>query len=188
MKTAISIVVIMAAAFLAFYSNRPQQTLQPISQTIMKLTSTAFAEGGTIPPEFTCDGANKQPPLAFEAVPAEAKSLVLIMEDPDVPKDLMPEGVFDHLVAFNIPPKTEGIKETDASVPGTLGNNTAGQAAYTGPCPPDREHRYFFRLYALDTQLALKKGATKKEVLEAMEGHAIAKAELMAKYDRQNRE
>ncbi|MDE1875124.1 MAG: YbhB/YbcL family Raf kinase inhibitor-like protein [Patescibacteria group bacterium] len=149
----------------------------------MKLSSPAFAAGGSIPSVYTCDGANSHPPLVFDGVPAEAKSLVLIMDDPDVPKDLVPSGVYDHWVVFNIPPKTTGVAEGSES-PGTLGANGAGQPAYTGPCPPDREHRYFFRLYALDTQLALKKGATKDEVLAAIDGHVISKAELMAKYAR----
>jgi Raf kinase inhibitor-like YbhB/YbcL family protein len=153
----------------------------------MKLTSAAFAPGGAIPEQYTCDGANSHPPLAFEDVPAEAKSLALIMDDSDVPRDRIPSGVFDHWVVFNIPPKTEGITE-GGQVPGTPGKNGREQDAYTGPCPPDKEHRYFFRLYALDTQLALKKGATKQDVLSAIEGHVIAQAELMGTYNRpQNR-
>ncbi len=181
------VVSIAAALILAFYQRPPNDT-PDMAQTNMKLTSPAFGPGEPIPSVYTCDGANKLPPLSFEGVPAEAKSLALVADDPDVPKDLMPEGVFDHLVVFNIPPKTEGVKDVDTVVPGTYGNNGAGQAAYAGPCPPDREHRYFFRLYALDTQLALKKGATKKELLEAMEGHVIAKAELMGTYERQKKE
>jgi Raf kinase inhibitor-like YbhB/YbcL family protein len=147
-----------------------------------------------IPAEFTCDGANKNPPLNFEAVSPDAKSLVLIMEDPDVPRDMMPSGVFDHWVVFNISPKVTGVAAhtgmsaavdgVEGKALGTLGANSAGPAVYTGPCPPDREHRYFFRLYALDTQLALKKGAKKEEVLSSMEGHVLAKAELMGKYNR----
>ena len=162
----------------------------------MKISSIAFEDGGLIPAEYTCDGANKNPPLTFEAVPAEAKSLVLIMEDRDDPKDLVPSGVFDHWVVFNISPKVPGVAPLtgmaaaggdvagQTAALGSLGSNTAGQVAYTGPCPPDREHRYFFALYALDTQLALKKGVTKTEVLGAMEGHVIAKAELMGRYNR----
>ncbi|HEU0080588.1 MAG TPA: YbhB/YbcL family Raf kinase inhibitor-like protein [Candidatus Paceibacterota bacterium] len=155
----------------------------------MNITSPAFVPGGSIPPQYTCDatdGVGSHVPLDFQGVPAEAKSLVLIMEDPDVPRDRMPEGVFDHWVVFNIPPKTAGVKEKEieSALPGTYGNNSAGQAAYAGPCPPDRQHRYFFRLYALDTQLALKKGATKKEVQEAMEGHIVAEAELVGVYER----
>lgn len=157
----------------------------------MKIISTAFEQGGLIPADYTCDRpGNKMPPLTFDAVPAEAKSLALIVEDPDAPADKAPNGLFDHLIAFNIPPKTVGVKEVDATVPGTYGTNSAGQTAYMQPCPPAddaREHRYFFRLYALDTQLALKKGASKADVLSAMEGHVIAKAELMGRYAREQK-
>lgn len=149
----------------------------------MKLTSIAFAHDGLIPQFFTCDGKNTHPPLAFHEVPAETQTLALIMDDPDVPRDRIPDGVFDHWVVFNIPPKTTGVSE-NGELPGTYGVNTAGKNAYAGPCPPDREHRYFFRLYALDTHIALTKGATKKELLEAMDGHIIAEAELMARYNR----
>ncbi|MBX4209275.1 YbhB/YbcL family Raf kinase inhibitor-like protein [Candidatus Parcubacteria bacterium] len=151
----------------------------------MKLSSPAFGPNEAIPPQYTCDGANAHPPLAFEGVPPEAKSLVLIMEDPDVPKGIVPGDVFDHWVVFNIPPKTEAAKEGEP-LPGTYGTNSGGQAAYTGPCPPEGEHRYVFRLYALDAQLALKKGAAKKEVLEAIDGHIIAESELVARYERKN--
>ncbi|MBI5134239.1 MAG: YbhB/YbcL family Raf kinase inhibitor-like protein [Candidatus Taylorbacteria bacterium] len=153
----------------------------------MKITSPAFGHEGSIPPQYTCDGENRHVPLDFDAVPAEAKSLVLIAEDIDVPVEIEPSGIFDHWVVFNIPPKTPGAKEVDAVMPGTYGANSAGQTAYIGPCPPEGEHRYYFRLYALDTQLALKKGVKKPEILEAMEGHVIAKAELMGRYERQSK-
>jgi Raf kinase inhibitor-like YbhB/YbcL family protein len=150
----------------------------------MKISSDSFEHGGIIPQKYTCDGDNAHPPLTFDGVPGEAKSLVLIMDDPDVPKDRIPSGVFDHWVVFNIPPRSHGVRETESAIEGTYGQNSREQNAYTGPCPPDREHRYFFKLYALDTQLALKKGAKKADVLEAIEGHVIAKAELMGKYNR----
>lgn len=150
----------------------------------MNITSPVFTDSGSIPSKYTCDGSNTPPPLDFEGVPAEAKSLVLIMDDPDVPWEVLPEGVFDHWVVYNIPPKTGGFKETDTILPGTYGVNSIGQTAYTGPCPPDGAHRYFFRLYALDIQLALKKGASKTEVLAAIEGYVIAQAELMGTYER----
>ncbi|HEY9481164.1 MAG TPA: YbhB/YbcL family Raf kinase inhibitor-like protein [Candidatus Paceibacterota bacterium] len=180
----VTLAIVVLVALIALF-NAPVNTP---ATTTMKLTSIAFEAGGKIPPQYTCDGDNKMMPLSFDGVPAEAKSLALTIDDPDVPKDRVPSGVFDHLVVFNIPPKTEGVKETDTTVPGTYGNNGAGQPAYAGPCPPDREHRYFFRLYALDTQLALKKGATKEELLADMEGHVIAKAELMGTYERQQKE
>jgi Raf kinase inhibitor-like YbhB/YbcL family protein len=149
----------------------------------MKLTSPAFAENGAIPPTHTCDGSNQSPPLIFTGIPPEAKSLVLIMDDSDVPKDLLPSGVFDHWIVFNIPPDTAGVGANE-TLRGIHGANSAGQAKYTGPCPPDREHRYFFRLYALDAELELPKGASKAEVLKAMVGHILTNAQLMGRYNR----
>lgn len=149
----------------------------------MKLTSSAFKEKGIIPSLYTCEGKNINPPLEFQGVPAAAKSLVLIMDDPDVPRTLRPDGMYDHWVVFNIPPATKSIPE-HAKPPGIQGMNTAGKSQYIGPCPPDREHRYFFKLYALDTLLQLFATATKKEVEAAMKGHILAHAELMGKYEK----
>lgn len=151
--------------------------------TLMKITSPVFAHNETIPTEYTCDGRNVGPPLVFDNVPEGTRSLALIMDDPDVPTDRRPSGVFDHWVVFNMPPDTSGI-DVNEIPPGIHGANSAGRSVYTGPCPPDREHRYFFRLYALDDMLALDQGATKEEVLEAMQGHILAEAELMGRYDR----
>jgi hypothetical protein len=118
--------------------------------------------------------------------PAQTKSLVLIMDDPDVPRSIKPDGVFDHWVLFNIPPDTKIIAE-GGSV-GTPGKNSVGQHTYTGPCPPPQfepaEHRYVFTLYALDTLLPLSAGATKAEVLQAAEGHIIAHTMLTGRYQR----
>ncbi len=139
----------------------------------MKLTSTAFTEGKSIPKKYTCQGDNVPPPLEFHDIPAAAVSLVLIMDDPDVPKTLRPDGMYDHWVVFNF---------LHSIADGVHGKNTAGQNKYTGPCPPDREHRYFFKLYALDTKLSLKEGATKKEVEAAMRRHILAEAVLMGRY------
>lgn len=148
----------------------------------MKLTSSAFKDHGIIPSVYTCEGKNINPPLAISAVPSEAKSLVLINDDPDVPKTLRPEGVYDHWIVFNIPPETRAIAE-NSTPPGIQGRSTNGKNHYVGPCPPDREHRYFFKLYALDTLLKLTAGATKKEVEQAMRGHIIAQCELMGRYE-----
>ena len=153
----------------------------------LTLTSAAFADGGTIPAKYTCDGDPKlSPPLSFGGVPEGAKSLVLIMDDPDVPKALRPDGVFDHWVLFNIPADTTTIAE-DAVV-GTPGSNSRGEARYTGPCPPPqyepREHRYIFKLYALRAPLALSTGATKREVLDALAPLVIEEAELTGHYAR----
>ncbi|MBI5392271.1 YbhB/YbcL family Raf kinase inhibitor-like protein [Candidatus Woesearchaeota archaeon] len=152
----------------------------------MKLTSKSFEQGTLIPSKFTCDGNNTNPALEFKDVPANAKSLVLIMDDPDIPafvKEKYSIQVWDHWVVFNIPAETRAVNE-GSNPKGLFGVNTGGKKTYGGPCPPDKEHRYFFKLYALDTMLSLKEGATKKEVEQAMEGHILAKAELMGLYER----
>ena len=156
----------------------------------MKLTSSVFTNGGKIPSTYTCDGANINPPLTIADVPANAKSLVLLMDDPDIPeiaKKNFKVEVWDHWVVFNIPPQLREIAQATNPL-GTLGKNTRGNLTYGGPCPPPEyqpsEHRYFFTLYALDTMLNLKEGATKKEVERAMQGHILAQTELMGKYER----
>jgi len=150
----------------------------------MKLTSSAFQNGGKIPMKYTCDGPNICPPLAISDVPAETKSLVIIMDDPDVPKSIRSDGMWDHWVVFNIPPHVRKITEGNEPE-GTPGKGTGGNQNYYGPCPPDREHRYFFKLYALDAKLDIPALSSKKQVEKAMAGHSIAKAELMGKYERQ---
>ena len=152
----------------------------------MKLTSPAFSEGGKIPSKYTCDGQNINPALVFSNVSVKAKSLVLIMDDPDIPdfvKQKFSIQVWDHWVIFNLPPETKGMAE-GKNPPGLLGRTTRGNNSYGGPCPPDREHRYFFKLYALDTELDLPEGATKVEVEKAMNGHILAEAKLMGRYER----
>jgi len=156
------------------------------SSMSFSLTSPAFSQGGSIPSQYTCDGANTSPPIVFGDVPEGTKSLALIMDDPDVPKQLRSDGVFDHWVMFNIPSTTTVIVEGETV--GTLGLNDAGKPAYTGPCPPSQyepsEHRYFIRAYALDTTLTLPEKSSKSAVLAAMEGHVLGETELMGKYKR----
>ncbi|MCA9914742.1 MAG: YbhB/YbcL family Raf kinase inhibitor-like protein, partial [Anaerolineae bacterium] len=124
------------------------------------------------------------PALEISGVPEGAKALVLIMDDPDVPTRLREDGMWDHWVVFNIPPETDRIKE--ATEPeGTHGKGTGGNFEYYGPCPPDRQHRYFFKLYALDAKLKLPEGASKKDVEQAMQGHILEQTELMGLYERQ---
>ena len=154
---------------------------------LFSLTSSAFEPNGRIPSKYTCDGDKTiNPPLEFSGIPEGAKSLVLIMDDPDVPKMLRPDGVFDHWVVFNIPPDAKGIAENETV--GTAGANGAGARAYTGPCPPPQyepsEHRYVFKLYALSAMLNLETGAAKKEVLDALAPVKIAEAELIGRYSR----
>ncbi len=152
----------------------------------MKIYSTAFENAGLIPSKFTCDGENINPELVFENVPEKAKSLVLIMDDPDVPKQIREDGHFTHWLLYNLPANTKKIEEN--SVSGTQGKNDAGQNAYIGPCPPVQfeptEHRYFFKLYALDKYLDLPKGLNQRELEDAIEGHIIEKAEFYGVYDR----
>jgi len=149
----------------------------------MTLSSPAFLAGQAIPKQYTCDGQNVNPPLVFSDVPSNTISLVLVMDDPDVPKNLKPDGVFDHWVLYNIPAGTAGIQENFSNI-GQLGKNSSGQAAYTGPCPPNGQHRYFFKLFALDTELQFADNPTKQQVLDAIANHILARAELMGVYDR----
>jgi len=149
----------------------------------MKLTSPAFEHEGSIPAKYTCDGENISPPLRIKDVPEGAVSLVLLMDDPDVPKNIRPDGMWDHWVLYNIPISTSDISEGLAPQ-GLEGINTGGDQKYGGPCPPDREHRYYFKLYALDAELDLPAGASKTVVEEAMQSHIIEEATLMGSYDR----
>lgn len=148
------------------------------------LSSPAFLPGDFIPPKYTCDGENISPPLRWSGgVPDGTKTFVLLMTDPDVPRNIRPDGIFDHWVIWNIPAGVREIPE-GGPVPGRQGANTRGHPQYTGPCPPDREHRYFFVLYALDAELNLPEGSTKAEVLAALEGTALASSTLIGRYDR----
>lgn len=150
----------------------------------MKFESTAFEHEGSIPSKYTCDGENISPPLKISDVPEGTKSLVLMMDDPDVPKSVRPDGVWDHWLVWNIPAETIEIPEGKEPA-GVVGKNTGGKFGYQGSCPPDKEHRYFFKLYALDTMLELSAGtATKKDLEKAMEGHIIGQTELMGRYNR----
>lgn len=149
----------------------------------MLLTSPAFDNGGKIPSEYTCDGSNINPELNISGIVKGAKSLVIIMDDPDVPESVRKDRMWVHWVVFNIPPTTSRIPK-NSQPHGTPGMNTGNQLSYQGPCPPDREHRYYFKLYALDRMLDLPRGATKAEVEKAMNGHILANAELMGRYDR----
>lgn len=153
----------------------------------MKIESPAFIDGDRIPQKYTCDGDRLlSPALTISEVPEAAKSLVLIVDDPDVPKELRADGNFTHWVVFNIPPETTEIPE-GAKI-GTVGANTRGDAQYTGPCPPPeyepKTHRYFFKLYALDVMLDLQSGATKKEIEGSTQDHIIESAQLIGTYSR----
>ena len=150
----------------------------------MNLTSTAFFDGEPIPAKYSCKGADVSPALAWDEPPAGTQSFALIMDDPDAPM-----GTWVHWVLFNLPAAARGLSEgmpadhafTDGSVQGLTSAHSLG---YHGPCPPSGTHRYFFKLYALDTTLDLSSDADKKAVLAAMEGHILAQAELMGTFSK----
>lgn len=150
--------------------------------TTMK--SSAFEEGGTIPSKYTCDGKDVSPQLAWSSIPEGTKSLALICDDPDAPM-----GTWVHWVVYNLPPDMEELAEALPAQKSfengsRQGINDFRKIGYGGPCPPGGTHRYYFKLYALDTVLDLEAGATKKQLLAAMEGHILARAQLMGKYKR----
>ena len=143
----------------------------------MKITSPDFANSEMIPSKYTADGDDVNPELNIEGIPAEAKSLVLIVDDPDAPA-----GIWTHWVVFNIPTTNTKIEEN--SVPGTEGMNDFKRTKWGGPAPPSGTHRYFFKVFALDIELSLGEGALRTDVETAIEGHIIAKGELIGKYNR----
>jgi Raf kinase inhibitor-like YbhB/YbcL family protein len=147
-------------------------------ESYLAIKSPAFENQGNIPSKYTCEGDNVNPEIDVRNMPASAKSLVLIMEDPDATK-----GTFDHWIMWNIP--VDGVINEN-SAPGVQGKNGAGQNKYTGPCPPTGNHRYLFKLYALDQMLDLKEGATKKALQEAMKGHILSSGELIGHYQKTN--
>jgi Raf kinase inhibitor-like YbhB/YbcL family protein len=143
----------------------------------ISVTTPAFQAGGDVAAKFTCNGANVNPELKINGVPNEAKSLVLIVDDPDAPR-----GLFTHWIVWNIDPKATDIGENSAPAEGIQGTNDFGKRNYGGPCPPSGTHRYFFKIYALDTKLDLKPSARRAELDAAMRGHTLAQGELMARY------
>ena len=145
----------------------------------ISISSVAFRGGEKIPEKFTCKGENVNPPLQFPGVPGEARSLVLIVEDPDAPS-----GLFTHWLVWNIDPTARQISEKSSPAGAVQGTNDFGKIGYGGPCPPSGTHRYFFRIFALDQKLDLKSGAKRKELDKAMAGHILARGELMARSTR----
>jgi Raf kinase inhibitor-like YbhB/YbcL family protein len=143
----------------------------------LTIKSPAFEHGKLVPKKYTGDGQDINPPLTIEGTPKEAKTLVLAVDDPDAPS-----GTFDHWIVWNVPASTSKINENSA--PGTEGMNSARQRGYMGPSPPWGTHRYFFKVYALDTELSLSAASKKKDVEKAMQGHVLAKGELMGLYRR----
>ncbi|HJV96290.1 MAG TPA: YbhB/YbcL family Raf kinase inhibitor-like protein [Albitalea sp.] len=150
----------------------------------MQLTSTAFAAMGGIPRRHTCEGKDLAPPLAWSGVPSAARSLVLIVDDPDAPDPAAPKRTWVHWVLYDMAPAATGLPEGGQPLPeGTReGVNDWNRQGYGGPCPPIGTHRYFFKLYALDTMLPALQQPTKAVVEHAMKGHVLAQAELVGTY------
>lgn len=147
------------------------------SAAAMTLTSPAFKAGEPIPRRYTCQGKDVSPPLTIQDIPEGTRSLALIVEDPDAPN-----GLWVHWVVYNISPRT-AMAEGD--IPGQQGRNDFGRTAYGGPCPPWGEHRYFFRLWALDTVLPADPRMTRDHLLKRMQGHVLAESVLMGVYRKQ---
>ena len=152
----------------------------------MTITSSAFAHDQPIPKLYTCEGKNISPPLAWRGVPAGAKSLVLIVDDPDAPDPAAPKMTWVHWVLYNLPVDSAGLAEAVQSLPaGTLvGLNDSQRTGYGGPCPPIGRHRYFHKLFALDVVLPDLKKPTRQALEIAMKGHVIAEAQLVGTYQK----
>ena len=155
---------------------------------MLSLTSPAFAAGQPIPKKHTCEGGDLSPPLAWSGVPANAKSLALIVDDPDAPDPKAPQRVWVHWVLYNIPPATTALAEAASgrNIPSGAaeGMNDWTRSGYGGPCPPIGRHRYFFKLYALDDVLRTDKPLNKAALEAATKGHVLAQAELMGTYQK----
>ena len=153
----------------------------------MTITSTAFAPAGEIPELYTCEGRDISPPLAWSGVPPGTKSLVLIVDDPDAPDPKAPKMTWVHWILFNMLPSASGLPEavSTTGLPAGTGEgvNNWNRTGYGGPCPPIGRHRYYHKLYALDTRVTLDR-PTKKQLEAAMQGHVLASAEVMGTYQK----
>jgi hypothetical protein len=156
--------------------------LDTVATLVLTLASPAFGSGGDIPSPYSCDGKNVNPPLVIQQVPAEAQSVALIVDDPDAPGQ-----TWVHWVVYNIPAEGKTVKIPENTSPGQQGYNDFQKQGYGGPCPPNGTHRYYFKAYALDQKLNFAEDTrvTKQRLLAAMEGHIVAKGELMGRYSRQ---
>ena len=170
----VALIVLLVITGCIGQAEKPEKLTTEAKELI--ISSPAFEHNGNIPSRYGCEGENINPPLVIEGIPEGTVSLVLIVEDPDVP-----QGIFVHWVVFNINPETI-IEEN--SIPGIEGTNNFRNNVYGGPCPPSGTHRYVFIVYALDTILGLDSTATKNDVIEAMEGHILARGELIGLYSK----
>jgi Raf kinase inhibitor-like YbhB/YbcL family protein len=178
-KQIFSLFLILASLIIASGCRASSEAPEGETAMSIPLTSTAFTEGGTIPKKYTCDDADLSPALAWSGVPEGTRSLALIADDPDAPV-----GTWVHWVLYDLPADLTSLPE-GAQGMGIQGNNDFRRSGYGGPCPPKGSpHRYYFKLYALDTQVNLKSGASKADVEKAMKGHILAQGQLMGKYGR----
>lgn len=148
----------------------------------IRVMSSAFEEGGMIPPQYACDGQDISPPLSWESVPEGTRSIALIADDPDAPR-----GTFVHWVLYDLPANTRELPENtprDKTLPNGAkqGVNSTGRTGYMGPCPPSGTHRYFFKIYAMDAPTNLPPGKSKADLLKTMEGHILAQGQIMGTY------
>lgn len=173
-----SIVIALSAAALSILAV-PDVHAEDRTMNSLQITSGAFPDKGMIPSEYTCDGADGNPPLTIRNVPANSRSLALVVDDPDAPG-----GTWVHWVLWNMGADTAEIRASSVPKGALQGTNDFGKQRYGGPCPPSGTHRYFFKLYALDVSPALKPGATKAQLEAAMKGHILGKAELIGLYKR----
>jgi len=157
------------------------------AESRMQITSSSFTHQGSIPAKYTCEGTDTSPPLAWSGVPSTAKSLALIVDDPDAPDPAAPKMTWVHWVLYDVPPQTPGLAEGASRQPAQGardGLNDWKRPGYGGPCPPIGRHRYFFKLYALDTVLPDLGRPSKADLLKAMEGHVVSTAELIGTYQK----
>jgi Raf kinase inhibitor-like YbhB/YbcL family protein len=174
MKTMLGLLSLIVLLRLGFGLAQTQAASGPAS---LKVTSRVFAQGGNIPKRYTCDGANVSPPLRIENVPKTARSLVLIVDDPDAPG-----RTWTHWLLWNIDPKVSEIWEDSPPQNAVQGMSDFGNEKYGGPCPPSGAHRYYFKAYALDTTLYLPSSTKKAALQKAMAGHIVAEGSLMGTY------
>lgn len=151
-------------------------TANAIAAEPIAVHSSAFPSGGMLPAQFTCKGSNHNPPLHIQGVPKGAKSLALVVEDPDAPG-----GLFTHWLVWNMDPTTTEIGEKGLPLRAVEGTNDFDKVGYSGPCPPSGTHRYYFRIFALDQAITLKPGAKRGALDRALEGHIMSRGELMAR-------
>lgn len=185
------IIALITVSFLLYGFERENKTVfaekgenEMATATEIKLSSTAFKDGQMMHAMYTCDGQNVSPPLKWEHSPQNTQSFALIMDDPDAPM-----GTYVHWVMWNIPADTNELQEDvlprqELANGAKQGFNSSKKVGYTGPCPPSGTHRYYFKLYALDTMLKLESDTTKQKLLSAMEGHILAESQLMGRYQR----